>query len=243
MRLLCVIVLLIIFCSTQLIACDVNLLAIVSGKRPSNVFTNNIGSLIKDVRNVGQNVFEKEKSSKYLKTLMLSWVQFDTKYTQFPPTWASDDKNWKAKIKTIANQIGTVKKLLSKNHEVEAHASILSISRKITGLLEYMPMSPKEKLLLCFPAKFDMFCDALKNKNNKTLGLIISELVVEKNHLRKVIGSSTIPITDEFSSWIDSLATTYKKNAKSVNSKLKLSIGFTEAAFNEMNAKLKDAYN
>ena len=67
MRLMLRAVILIMFFSTRLVACDVNLLSIVSGKRPSNVFARNVEKLLQDVQNVGQNIFEKEKASKFLK--------------------------------------------------------------------------------------------------------------------------------------------------------------------------------
>lgn len=243
MRLMLRIALLIVFFSNPLIACDVDLMSLVSGKRPSNVFASNIGRLVKDVHKVGQNVFKKEKVTVYLKKLMLSWVEFDTQYSQFPPEWAKSDVNWKTKIKTIANQIGKVKKLLSESKNVEAHVNILSISRKITGLLEYMPMSPKERILISFPARFDLISDALISQNNKTLGMHLSQLKTEKDQLRTLVSSSTIPITDEFSSWIDNIVETFKKAPEKMHFKIKISLGFVQEAFVKMNADLKELDN
>lgn len=240
MRLMLRITILIMFCSSPLVACDVDLLSLVSGKRPSSVFASNVGRLVKDVQDVGQNVFTKDKVQVSLKKLMLSWVRFDTQYGPFPPSWAKKDVNWKIKIKTIANQIGLVKKLLGEGKDVVAHTNILSISRKITGLLEYMPMSAKEKILLHFPVNFDLICEALKSKNNEILGALLPKVVAEKNQLRTLVASSTLPITDEFSSWIDSLEKTFKEAPPKMYSKLNTSLGFVEEAFNKMNTKLKD---
>lgn len=240
MRLILQIVLMIVLFTGPLLACDVNLLSLVSGKRPSNVFTSKIGLLVEDVQNVGQNIFEKDKVTGLLKKLMLSWVEFDTQYSQFPPEWAKKDSNWKSKIKTIANQIGTVKKLLKESKDVEAHTNVLSISRKITGLLEYMPMSPKEKILLSFPAQFDLISDALVLKNNENLGVLLAQLMTEKEQLRTLVGSSTIPLTDEFSSWIDNTVKIFKDVPEKMHFKLKISLGFAQDSFVKMNAKLKE---
>ena len=100
-------------------------------------------------------------------------------------------------------------------------------------------MSPQERILMSFPSLFDDLWVAFKSNDKLAFGKIISGLATAKTNLRKSIASSILPITDEFSGWIDNLEVASRKSLGVMNKKLKLSIGFTEAAFNEMNANLK----
>lgn len=231
-----IVLILLVFSSSQLFACDVNLMSLISGKRPTDDFTGKVRDLVKVTSELGENTTDKEKSSAALKKLMLDWVEFDTKYYQAPPEWAKKDKNWKVKIKAVADQIGIVTKLLKSYKRNKAHEEIRTIASKLTNLLEYLPMDPKEKLLMDFPIKFDMMRHAFKNKNTAILGKLISELVVEKNKLRSLIGSSSIKLTDEFSDRIEILKSSYKNDAGKLNTTLKLNIEFAEDAFNNMRA-------
>lgn len=234
-----IVLILIVFSSSQLFACDVNLISLISGKRPTDAFTGNVSNLIKVTQELGQNITDKEKSSVALKKLMLAWVEFDTKYYQTPPEWAKKDKKWKVKIKAVADQIGIVTKLLKSDKRIKAHDETLSISRKLTNLLEYLPMDPEEQSLMVFPLKFDMMDKAFKEKNIVFLGKLISELVAEKNKLRSVVGSSSIKLTDEFADRIESLESSYKNDAGKFGKNLKLTMVFAEDAFNKMSASIR----
>jgi len=229
------------FSSAQLFACDVNLMSLLSGKRPTDVFTGNVRDLVKMTQELGEVLYDKKKSSASLKKLMLAWVKFDTKYYQFPPEWAKKDKNWKVKIKSVADQIGIVTKLLKSDKGIEAHDESSSISRKLISLLEYLPMSAKEHSLMVFSVKFEMMKDAFKEKNIVLLGKLISEMVAEKNKLRTLVGSSSIKLTDEFSDRIECLKSSYKNDAGKFGTNLKLTMVFTEDAFNKMSASIRGA--
>ena len=158
---------------TSTFACDMSLISLISGEDSNSSFIGRVASVSATIKSLGEVALDAEKSVSILEKLMKEWMEFDITFGQYPPDWAKNDGRWKAKLKVISNGIGKVRLAYQKKNLELAHDTVLSISRKISRLFEFMPMDETNRSLVQFAIYIDSLWDAFYADDKARFGEVI----------------------------------------------------------------------
>lgn len=218
-------------------ACDTNIISLISGNTASDAFVEKSSKLVELATRIGQNIDSKEKTLLTVKELMKVWIDFDNRFSQFPPEWAKQDKEWKNKLRDLADRIGTInttaKKDLGKTHDM-----VLDFSKKIMLLYEFLPKSNIGQQLWIILASLQKLADANAQKNAQLFDEKLKETVQALVELKQILPANQKPYLDEFGARLKALEELRLENPDEMSFKLKMVLMMADDAYIKMNEKL-----
>jgi len=225
--------------SSQLIACDVNIFALFSGSSQNDEFSRKTTEIAQVLQNLGKNFSNSEKSAPIIKQLMQKWIAFSNSYSQFPPEWAKPDPRWRDKFSDLANITGEI----HKNHvndPMQTHIDAIKLSRRMSFLYEYMPMSELARFLMKFPASFDLLWTSYYAQNNELLTTSAERILKYSENLPDQLPSEMRSLTRDFIFSVEELHRIARSDRPFNSTTLYLSLSAAETKFSEINQKLAD---
>ena len=230
----------VLFCPINLSACDTNLISLMSKTSVTDAFVENTANLVELSVKIGDNISSIDTARPVLKELMNKWISFDNNFSQYPPDWAKNDKNWKNKFKKLADKIGIINKSMNENNLSKAHDQVLEFSKDITILFEYMPKSQKGE-------RHYQISTGLRKLNrhfqNKDLPAFKKEIKHVKNNLKELtelLIQKNKNLTEPMNSYLDRLKEICDSLEGNLNYKVKMTLMLVEDAYVKMNEKLRN---
>jgi len=218
------------------LSCDTDLMTLLTGKSPSDSFSQDIFRLASEANDLGQAANEPEAAGRNVHQLMKTWIRFDNQFTQAPPPWAQNDPNWKGKFKELADLIGTFDSRLREKKLTRLHISVLAFSRKLFGLLSAMPSPPEKRSAIRMILDFQKLWDAIEGRNQAKFREGVEALAGEAREYRGYLATPALLISQDFLSKVDQLEKLHLANPASLTIEMSAKVFVAETAFQEMNA-------
>jgi len=222
-------------------ACDVNLVTILTGDKPSDVFGKMVAKLASETRSVGQYFNDAQKSQESLKSLMSTWIDFDNLFSQNPPEWAKKDPNWTKKLKEMADLVGVLQRNLKEKNEGQLHNSVLSLFRKIALLFETMPMSVLQKSLVKVSSGFATVFESIEAKNAEIFRAAVASLGPDLEAVKKILPETQKKVFDDVIFQVDQLQKMTSAFPATITIPMIFSANLAEDDFRIGNQKLLEA--
>lgn len=227
------------FVSSPVLGCDADLVALFTGEKPNDVFSQSINLLASQTRVFGSNINKPDLAPGYLSNLMKSWIPFDNRFSQTPPVWAAGDEMWTAKFKQLADDIGTIDREFRAGRLTDAHIRTLAFSRKLVKLFDRMPKSPEKAALITVTAAFQTFSEAALSSDVKLLGEGVAGLSSGSAELRLYLASSTLPEIGVFLTHADQVCSACAQEPGIMPRNIGMLVSIAEDSFGKMNARLR----
>lgn len=224
--------------TTPLLACDTNLLDLVTGRNPGDDFTRLIVTMASQTQDVGQNISKEDLAKQHLDTLMKSWVEFDNRFSQKPPAWAVNDPEWTSKIKSMADLIGAIKKGMAEKRQPDVHVSVTCLHRRLISLFAAQPLDPLKKRLMRLNELFGRLAQTLQGGGEATPAELVGSLTVDLKELPAQIPLPAHPFLVPLALEVESLQRELVNGGKPGDLPVRLSILKAEDLFKEFNGKL-----
>lgn len=226
------------------IACDVNLVALLSGESPDAGFATMIVRLASETRSVGKNLNTPEVARTNLVQLMKTWMEFDNRFSQKPPEWARSDVQWAAKLKQMATLIGKISESVQGTEgskESKVHGLIVALSGELTSLFETMPLSKPRQHLRNVSQKISHLIE-MKEQNEfagfpEAVGALADEMVLFQNAL----GTETAPITLDLAFQVNELKSILASDTTELSQRAVFALLVCEEELAKISAKLNEA--
>ncbi|NLI75434.1 MAG: hypothetical protein GX442_03190 [Candidatus Riflebacteria bacterium] len=222
-------------------ACDADLVALFTGERPNDVFLQSVNLLAVQAKAFGSSIDDPEKgAAEALATLMKTWVTFDNRFSQSPPSWAAADGQWTPKFKELADDIGAIDRDFRAGQTAPAHIKVLAFVRKLVKLFDQMPKTPDKEALISFSMGFQTLSEAVQTRDVKTFELGLADLASGALLFRANLASPTSAEALAFLDRVDQLQRTYAEAPGTLSVTLNMLVGITEDAFGKMNTKARE---
>ncbi|MBF0503428.1 MAG: hypothetical protein HQM09_25150 [Candidatus Riflebacteria bacterium] len=220
-------------------ACDVNLVSLITGENPNDAFSQMIIKLASETRSVGQALPTPDLAAQNMKQLMKTWVEFDNRFSQTPPEWGKGDTDWSKKIKSIADFIGRIESDLRAGKNENIHSDILSLSERIFKLLDAMPMSEQQRVLIRIFYHFVKFSEARETSDGSKFSENLKELVTDFSSFQKIVATDSVSLTKDLEFEISQLTQMYKMEGASLTVKVQSRYLAAETSFKKMTENLR----
>lgn len=230
-----------VFMPLSLLACDTNLISLISGNSAADMFVEKSSQLVALSVKLGKNIESIENAKPVIQEIMNAWIAFDNNFSQFPPEWAKQDPEWKNKLKMLADIIGQIKFASGSGDLSKAHDLTLFFSKKLTLLYEKMPKQPLGQLLFNHSIDLIELNEAFVAKNSERFAEIVKKLSTDHQELDKLLAEPLKKAAVPMGIYLQELNTAFEKNAKKLDFKVKMVLMTVEDSFVKMNEDLKNA--
>lgn len=224
---------------TSLLACDTNLIALISGSSSADAFVEKSSRLVELSVKLGKNYESAQSAIPVIKEIMNAWISFDNNFSQFPPEWARKDQDWKNKLKMLADIIGEIKSLTDAGEIKKAHDLVLVFSKKLTFLYEKMPKSDMGQILYNHSIDLIELNEFFAAKNSESFSKTLKKVIADHEKLTDLIGEGMKKAVAPMGVYLRELNETLKDNEGKLDFKVKMRLMTAEDAFVKMNEELK----
>jgi len=131
-----VLIFIVFISKSSLFSCDDAFLNLITGKKPSEEFTKNLLRMNQLMREMATDLaaLNKVSAERKLKIFLKIWLDFDSNFRQKPPHQFQSDPQWSPKLKTIADMLGELRKLMEGEKFQEAHDLLEPLSCYVSYL-------------------------------------------------------------------------------------------------------------
>ena len=224
--------------STALMACDTNLISLISGATSADNFVEKSSKLVALAVKLGKKTGAIETAKPVIDEIMSAWIAFDNNFTQFPPQWAKNDSAWKSKMKMLADMIGQIKFAMNKNELSKAHDMVLEFSKKLTILFEFMPKSKLGQILYRISMSFIGLNENLKRRDVQGFEKHLEAAVDALSQIDGLLSEDNRKVAEPMGSYLEELRKQFYESKKSLGFKTKMTLMTAEDAYVKMNEQL-----
>lgn len=236
---LCLIMVVAVFLPASLLACDTNLISLISGSSAADAFVEKSSQLVALSVKLGKNIASADTAKPVIKEIMNAWIAFDNNFSQFPPEWAKKDQAWKDKLKMLADIIGQIKFATDAGDLSKAHDLVLVFSKKLTYLYEKMPKSEMGEILYRHSIDLIVLNEHFVAKDAEKFGNTLAKISTDHEKLKSLLDASKQKAVEPMAVYLHELNQTFEKNAKKLDFKVKMVLMTVEDAFAKMNEELQ----
>ena len=181
--------LLLVFCSQMVSACDDTLIMLLTAKNPTSEFSKTIRTFMNSLTVLGTALkyTPKEDYNAEVNGVMDAWLEFSKKYMTNPPEEAKNDRQWRDKMGITAKSIGEIRKLVNEKKYLEAHNGVLELSNTIGTFFEAVGISDEKQVFVAASSDLNDLQRFVGNKENKEASDKLIKIRNDLDMLKKYI--------------------------------------------------------
>lgn len=144
-------------CAAPLFSCDDTVLALISGRDPSDEFSATLLDMVRNLQKAASaiNAFDVQTAEHLMASIMSSWLNFTNRYRAAPPGPWANDPLWETRIIQISDLLGRLRNHFVSGRPGVSHDMIEGIATQMTlistraaGVSEFDPVLEAEWELL-----------------------------------------------------------------------------------------------
>lgn len=147
----------IVACSAPLFSCDDTVLALISGRDPSDEFSAALLDMVRNLQKAASaiNAFDVRTAEHLMASIMAAWLNFTNRYRAAPPAPWANDPLWDSRIIQVSDLLGRLRTHFISGRPGVSHDMIEGIATQMTlistraaGVSEFNPVLEAEWELL-----------------------------------------------------------------------------------------------